>query len=129
MSDASEISDRIETLYSAVVWLARLVIGLCVLVVVQIAAKAVIYTRVMSLLRRTNTLLEIVEKHGVISDDKANDLKKQTAAAARTVASVVVAQAASVKEVVPKKVADEIDRRAGSLDSGTLPTLPKEGGQ
>ena len=121
----ADVYERVEHLYSVVIWLARLIALLCFVIVAQIFAKGIIFTRVLRLLNRVEALLVLAERHGVMSDDKANELKANTVAAAKAVVASVKSVGAEIKAEVPPKVMEAIKNDAKDVtDSAILKQSP-----
>lgn len=115
----ADVFEKVEHLYRVVIWLAWLTGIMSILVLFQIVAKALIFSRVLAMLRRVETLLQMAERHGQITDARAADMKSTTIQAAKTLAAVVNTAAAEIKTEVPPRVAAELQKGAG--DSGVLP--------
>ena len=113
----ADVYAKVEHLYAIVLWLARLVVVLCVLVVVQIVAKSLIFARVLTLLNRVEKLLELNEQHGKLNDAGVRELREQTAQAAQSLSQTVVTVGREIKTEVPPAVAAEM---ATPGDSGVI---------
>lgn len=113
----SDVYDKVEHLYAIVLWLARLIGILCALVVVQIVAKSLIFSRVLLLLRRVEALLALNEVHGLLNDKGVRELQRQTQEAAHSLSQTIVTVGQEVKKEVPPAVAAELAKPG---DSGVL---------
>lgn len=122
----NELFIKVGEVYAAVIWLSRFVCALCLLVVLKVIANSLIYSRMVRISTRIESLLTLAEKHGALTDDKANELKTSQQQAVKNVAAVVKQQAASIKNEVPGRVVEEIERAKVSRESGdgTLPVIP-----
>lgn len=117
----NEVYERVEYLVAIVLWLARLIGLLCLLVLVQIAAKSIIFKRIMHLLNRVESLLVLAERHGQLSDATASDIKGTTLQAARQVTATVKTVGEQVKAEVPAAVVQEMKKdTATGGESGEL---------
>lgn len=119
----SEVLERTNEVYSAVMWLTRLVIFLIGVIVVKLLSTALTHIQFVKMFRRINKVLDMVERHAGITDERAGEIKKQNVAALKGVAALIKSEAASIKAGVPAAVVDEMARKGGDSTEGELPTL------
>jgi hypothetical protein len=122
-----------DDVYAKVGELRTIVSILAVLIVVQLIAKGVIFGWVISVLRRVEKLLGLVESHSRLSDENRDRLlgelqaaKAEARGTARAAAGVARAVAEDVRAAVDRVPDATVERlRGDSLgDSGKLPTVP-----
>lgn len=112
----ADVYDKVEHLYAVVIWLARLMLLVCGLIIMQIFAKAIIYTRIARLLSRVEILLTLTERHGAINDQKTQEIKAQAVQVAQAATATVKAVGEEIKAEMPAAVVAAIKR--DSSDGG-----------
>lgn len=101
----TENHDAVVELRAYAVYIVRVLILVAVLVSVQMILKAVIYARVTRILRRVESLLVMIEKHGGMTDEKTQEIKRTTTQALKSVVAVINNRADEIKREVPETVA------------------------
>lgn len=123
-----DVLERVNELHSSVAWLSKLVIALLTLTVLKIFGNVVVDYRVTTLLRRVASLLELAERHGRLTDEKAAEIRDAATAATSLVVSKVESAARKIETTIPPKVVAEIERvkdeKAAGQSDTNLKTLP-----